>query len=835
MGVILSIAAVVAGAALTVFIVPGLPDIESLRDVQMQVPLHIYTRDASLVAEFGEKRRAPIRIADVPPLLVKAFVAAEDDRFFEHPGVDWQGIVRAAVNLALTGEKTQGGSTITMQVARNFFLTREKSYLRKLNEIFLALKIEQELSKDEIMELYLNKIYLGQRAYGIGAAAQVYYGVSVGELDLAQMAMIAGLPKAPSTTNPVSNLRRALQRREYVLRRMLDLGFIEDAGYQKAVTATSTASLHAADIDVEAPYVAEAVRKEIIDKYGEPAYEAGYRVFTTIRDKNQLAANQALRAALLNYDERHGYRGAERHFDLEPEQGGPEQWAALLEGFEKIAGLRPALVTQVSDQAQAVTAFLTGDGLVEVPWAGLQWARRYMSENQRGPAPATAGDILQAGDVIRIRPAEDGTWRLSQLPAVEGALVSMRPDDGAIYALVGGFDFARSKFNRALQAQRQPGSSFKPFIYSAALESGFTAASMVNDAPVVFDDPGVEDTWRPENYTGKYYGPTRLREALTHSRNLVSIRLMHAMGVSKVLGHIARFGFDVAALPHNLSLALGTGTMTPFHLASAYCVFANGGFRVEPYLIERIEALDGRILYQATPPTVCRECEQQLAAAEAAVSESAMPETEVPAAAGTETAAPEMAAPDAAAAVSSAESARALPVAPSGLPIAPRTVNAENIWIMNSMTRDVIRFGTGRRALELNRSDLSGKTGTTNDQRDAWFAGYNPDITTVAWVGFDKFDPLGGLETGARAALPMWIDYMRVALQDVSEQILPRPPGLVNVRIDPRTGNLAGTGSTEAVFEVFRAGTTPTEGAADSTAPPIGNNSETRDSAEQLF
>jgi penicillin-binding protein 1A len=826
MTVTLAVAIIVAGAALTAYVVPGLPDIESLRDVQMQVPLHIYSSDASLIAEFGEKHRDPVDIADVPPLLVKAFVAAEDDRFFQHPGVDWQGIVRAAINLAITGEKTQGGSTITMQVARNFFLTREKSYMRKLNEIFLALKIEQELSKDEIMELYLNKIYLGQRAYGIGAAARVYYGTSVGELDLAQMAMIAGLPKAPSTTNPISNLQRSLQRREYVLRRMLDLGFIKDTEYQKASTTSSSASLHATDIGVEAPYVAEAVRKEIIDRFGEPAYEAGYRVFTTIRDRNQLAANQALRKALLDYDERHGFRGAERHFDLQPGPGAPEQWAALLEGFETIADQRPALVTQVSDQT--VTVFLSAHETAEIPWVGLQWARRHMSENQRGPAPKNAGEVLQPGDIIRVRTAEDGTWRLSQLPAVEGALVSMRPDDGAVYALVGGFDFARSKFNRALQAQRQPGSSFKPFIYSAALESGFTAASLVNDAPVVFDDPGVEDTWRPENYTGKYYGPTRLREALTHSRNLVSIRLMHAMGVPTVLSHIANFGFDVNALPHNLSLALGTGTLSPFKLAAAYCIFANGGFRVEPYLIERIESLDGRIIYQAKPPSVCRDCEPQSTPAEpeaqAAAAEPPAAVTTGEAAPGTTTAEP-----------ATAPEAPALPTAPNGLPVAPRTVNAENIWIMDSMTRDVIRYGTGRRALELNRSDLSGKTGTTNDQRDAWFAGFNPAITTVAWVGFDNYDPLGGQETGARAALPMWIDYMRVALQDIPEQILPRPPGLVNVRIDPRTGGTAGAGSADAVFEVFRAGTAPAAGAADGATPAIGTDPESRESTEQLF
>lgn len=837
MTLILGLAAIVTMAAVTAWIVPGLPAIDSLRDVQMQVPLHVYTRDGGLLAEFGEKRREPVKFADMPPLLVQAFVAAEDDRFFQHPGVDWQGILRAAVNLALTGEKSQGGSTITMQVARNFFLSREKSYLRKLNEIFLALKIEQELSKEAIMELYLNKIYLGQRAYGVGAAAQVYYGLEVGQLDLAQMAMIAGLPKAPSTTNPVSNLQRALQRREYVLGRMLELGFIENADYQRASVAPSTASLHAADIDVYAPYVAEAVRKEIIDRYGDPAYEAGYRVFTTVSDKHQVAATAALRKALLDYDERHGYRGAERHFDLDPARGGPEQWATLLEGFDRIADLRPGLVLQVREQGASV--FLAADETVELPWTGMQWARKYISENQRGAIPKDAAEVLQPGDVIRVRQDAEGAWRLSQLPAVEGALVSMRPDDGAVLALVGGFDFARSKFNRALQAQRQPGSSFKPFIYSAALENGFTAASMVNDAPVVFDDPGVEDIWRPENYTGKYYGPTRLREALTHSRNLVSIRLLHAMGVDPVVEHLARFGFDTAALPHSLSLALGTGAMTPFKLASAYCVFANGGYRVEPYLIERIETLDGKILFQATPPTVCRECEQAQDFAAPATDGVLQPGSDPHADAAQDpyTAAAETAntAVTGTAAAPLPQPVPTAPLGPGGLPVAPRTVDAENIWIMNSMTRDVIRFGTGRRALQLNRSDLSGKTGTTNDQRDAWFAGYNPAIAAVAWVGFDKFDPLGGMETGSRAALPMWIDFMRVALDGVPEQILPRPPGLVNVRIDPATGNLAGSGSAAAVFEVFKAGTAPAGTASDSVLLPAGNDQQTQDSAEELF
>lgn len=817
---VLSVAAVgaIALAGLALHIIPQLPDIETLRDVHMQVPLRVYTRDLSLLSEFGEKRRKPVTIGDVPQKMIDAFVAAEDDRFFKHPGVDWQGILRAALNLARTGEKTQGGSTITMQVARNFFLSREKSYLRKLNEIFLALKIERELSKAEILELYLNKIYLGQRAYGIGAAAQVYYGSDLKDLDLAQIAMLAGLPKAPSTTNPITNPQRALQRREYVLRRMLELELIGKDEYDAASIKPLSASLHSPNIEVEAPYVAEMVRKELVDQYGEDAYSAGYRVITTLHDKYQVAANHALRLALGEYDQRHGYRGPERHVAIAADGADDEAFERILRGTTVIGGLYPALITGV--QSQSATAWLSGVGDVTLEWPGIEWARRYISENARGAAPKSAGDVLHPGDVVRIIEDNEGRWKLSQLPAVEGALVSLRPDDGAIFALVGGFDFALSSFNRAVQAQRQPGSSFKPFIYSAALEAGFTAASIINDAPVVFEDPGVEEMWRPENYSGKYYGPTRLREALTHSRNLVSIRLLHTIGVPRALEQAARFGFDPHSLPKNLSLALGSGTVTPLQMAGAYGVFANGGFRVEPYVIDRVETDTGTVKYVSSPLTVCRECEdaQPAEAASGEVEQGIAPAAEP--AAGMEAMA----------------EAQPGPGPGTGRKIAPRVVNAQNIWIMDSMTRDVIRFGTGRRALELNRMDLSGKTGTTNDQRDAWFAGFNPGIVTVTWVGFDNFEPLGNLETGGRAALPMWIEYMRVALQDIPEMTMERPDGIVNVRIDPRTGSLAKAGDPDAIFEVFQSGTAPSgdEGAAGAGAS-LEEGEISRRGAEDLF
>ncbi len=787
----LTVAALVAVAAAYFYIAPQLPPIERLKDVQLQVPLRVYARSGELIAEFGEQHREPVRYRDLPQPVIDAILATEDDRFFEHPGVDYQGLARAVFMLVTTGEKRQGGSTITMQVARNFFLSREKTYLRKLTEIFLALKIERHLSKQEILELYLNKIYFGHRAYGIGAAARVYYGADIDELTLPQIAMIAGLPKAPSANNPISNPRRALQRRNYVLGRMFALGFIDLDAYQAALNTPDDASLHKAAIELEAPWVAEMVRSHMREHYGADAYTAGYSVYTTLDAGRQRAANAALRKALLDYDRRHGYRGVVKHVEL-AEDAGPEQFASLLKPVRPYGGLLPALVTAVSGEEASLV--LRDGREARLDLEGVAWARRFISVNRRGPKPETVTDVLKRGDLVYVQVLDEGRWRLAQLPAVSGALVSVDPHDGALQALVGGFDFYLSKFNRAVQAQRQPGSSFKPFIYSAALNKGYTVASLFNDAPVVFDDPSLETTWRPENYSGKFYGPTRMREALTRSRNLVSIRLLQAIGPRYAARYVQRFGFRPDQVPRDLSLALGSGTATPLEMARAYSVWANGGFYTEPYFIEEIRDADGETLFRADPAVACDDCETEDAGEE-----------------DTDTVATDAGSPPPASVADAADSDAGNgdeAVAPARY--ARRVVDAPNVYLINSMLRDVVRRGTGRRAMALGRKDLAGKTGTTNDQRDAWFCGFNTRLVTTVWVGYDRVRPLGNGETGSRAALPMWVDYMGQALKGVPESLMPQPPGMVTVRIDPATGLRMPPGQAGGLFEIFRTEYVPT-------------------------
>ena len=778
------------------YLEPKLPSAETLRDVRLQVPLRVYTRDDQLMAEFGEKRRTPLRLDEVPERLIQAFLAGEDDRFYEHPGVDWQGLTRAVLYLVRTGEKGPGGSTITMQVARNFFLTREKTYIRKLNEILLALKIEREFSKEEILELYVNKIFLGQRAYGVGAAAQVYYGHPVTELTLPQIAMIAGLPKAPSRFNPVADPEQAVVRRNYVLRRMLELGYIDQDEHDAARDAPVTAKVHGLAIEAEAPYLAEMVRAHMEETYGEDAYTGGYKVWTTIDGRLQRAAIAALRQTLLEYDARHGFRKPERRVATGRVAPSPQ---SVLADFPEVGGLVPAVVTSVD--ARTVAVWARNEGPVEIELESMKWARPYINVDSFGKEPKGADAVLKAGDVIRLQRTGDG-WSIAQIPDVEGALVSLDPEDGSIVALTGGFDFYRSKFNRATQARRQPGSSFKPFIYSAALEHGYTAASIINDAPVVYEDESLTGAWRPENYSGKFFGPTPLRTALYKSRNLVSIRLLREIGIDFALEHIAKFGIDAESLPRGLSLALGSGELTPLEAATGYGVLANGGYRVEPYFIERVLDGDDQLIFAADPLVVCRDCEDD--------EPMAASESEAPAGDGDAGSAPPadtVAAAGAAAAVRSKYVRRA-----------PRAIDARNAWLMGSLLRDVIRRGTGRKALVLERDDLAGKTGTTNDQYDAWFSGFAPGLVATAWIGFDEFRPLGRRETGATTALPMWIAYMKEALEGAPQRESPPPEGIVTVRIDPETGELAGASHEGAVFESFRAERVPKNRVAERTA-----------------
>lgn len=799
---------------------PKLPSIKGLSNVQLQVPLRIYSSDGALMGEFGEKRRTPKKLDEIPLKMQDAFLSAEDDRFYHHPGVDYQGIIRAVINLIKTGQRGQGGSTITMQLARNFYLSSEKTYLRKLNEILLALKIEHELSKKKILELYLNKIYLGNRAYGVAAAAQVYYGMALDELSLPQIAMIAGLPKAPSAYNPIVNPDRAILRRNYVLLRMQRLGYITMADYDQAKSTPVTASRHRSDITLHAPYVDEMVRAEMVRQFGGKAYTKGLRVFTTLKNRLQIAANDSLWKGLVDYDQRHGYRGVVRHVDISGKS--VESLKTVLENDDDYGRFKPALVLSIDDtvkpdeqkqtqpsgavnqqpaesvsQKPVATVLLKSGEQVPLYWDGIRWARRYISVNRLGKVLQKVSDVLKPGDVIWLQPRNQAGWRLAQIPEVQGALVSLDPGNGAIRALIGGFDFHHSKFNRVMQARRQAGSGFKPIIYSAALAKSYTPATLINDAPVVFKDSALEETWRPENYSGRFFGPTRLRRALYTSRNLVSIRILRSIGVGYAINFAKKFGFKPSELPHDLSLALGSCELSPIEMSRAFSVFANGGYLIKPYFIQRIEDTYGGMLYDANPAVACTSCvlakRNSLPSANATGDEDVM----------------------------------------GKLPIqAQRTLEPRLAYQMNSILEDVILRGTGRRARVLHRTDLAGKTGTTNDQHDAWFNGYNPDLVANVWVGFDQSKSLGSNETGSRAALPIWINYMRIALQGKPERHLPRPDGLVTVKIDAKTGEAATDQDTNTIFEIFRKENVPQlkKGAATSTG---GGNGEPI--PEQLF
>ncbi|MCP4433820.1 MAG: penicillin-binding protein 1A [Gammaproteobacteria bacterium] len=794
-------------------LVPELPSIEHLEDAQLQVPLRVYDRNEALLAEYGEHRRIPVTFEDIPSDIIEAFISAEDDQFWEHFGVDPLALAAAAYELVTTGNKTRGGSTITMQVARNFFLSSKKTYSRKLNEILLALKIEGEFSKEKILELYVNKIYLGHRAYGIVAASQIYYNKSLDELTLAQAAMIAGLPKAPSKYNPVRNPERALIRRNHILNRMRVLGYIDEESYDLARVEPVTAELHSTQTIADAQYVAELVRARLFEEYGEDAYKTGLKAYTTIDGQLQAVANRSLRQTLLDYVRRHGYRGAIKSIDLDSIEEDP--FDAELVSDKAVGNLQQAVITEIGEMS--ARALITNYEIIEIPFEkGLNWAAQFIDVDHQSKKPEAVSDVLNIGDVIWVEKRAGNQWLLGDIPKIEGALVSVNSRDGAINALVGGFDFFKNKFNRATQARRQPGSNFKPFIYSAALEKGFTAASIVNDAPVVFDDDSLEATWRPENYSGKFYGPTRFREALVKSRNLVSIRILQAIGLRYATSYARRFGFKKENMPYDLSLALGSGTFTPLEIATAYSVFSNGGFLIEPYYLSRLESGSGEVLFRHNPKLVCRECDEETLNAASSEVENApqAPVEEVVVAGDNEVASiqtdqvensdqPETA-------VESTEDIAEEDELPPIL-YAPRVVSEQNAYIMRSMMREVVRRGTAVRAKALGRADIGGKTGTTNDQIDAWFSGFNDKVVTTSWVGFDNQQTLGRRETGGRAALPMWIKYMRIALDGLEETVEDQPDGLVTVRIDAETGKRASLDTVNSRFEIFRKNNEPEE------------------------
>jgi len=760
---------------------PQLPDVQTLRDVKFQTPLRIFSADDKLIAEFGEKKRVPVSYEQIPTDFVHALQAAEDARFFEHFGIDIKGLSRAAFQLASTGAIQSGGSTITMQVAKNFFLTREQTFKRKFIEILLALQIETKLSKQEIMALYVNQIYLGHRAYGIEAAANTYYGSSIDQLNLAQLAMIAGLPKAPSAFNPITNPSRATTRRDWILGRMLELGYIDSTRHAEAIAFVDNARYHRSDIELDAPYIAEMVRQQLFERYGEALYTDGYRVWTTVYSHQQQEAIDALRRGLLAYTDRHGYHGAEASLDLESLNGEADQINQLRQ-YPAFAGLQPALVKSVTDNSAQL--LLRSGEPAELEWDGIKWARPFRSVHWTGPAPKNATEVLSAGDIIRVMPDADGKLRLTQMPQVQGALVALNPQDGAIRSLVGGFSFYHNKFNRALQAYRQPGSSIKPFLYTAALENGFTPASIINDAPIVFHDVSLEGNWRPENDNGQFNGPMRLREALYRSRNLVSIRIMRSLGIEQAREYMLRFGFEPDKLPANLSLSLGSASATPLQIARGYAAFANGGYLIEPYLISRIENAEGKTLEQANPLQVCRDC--------------------LMADAGEQT--------DNISTTSASTMDTAQLLATDMQPqAAPRIISERNAFLIYDVMRDVITRGTGTRARVLERSDLAGKTGTTNEQKDTWFSGFSPDLVTTVWVGFDQPSPLGRGEYGSSTALPIWIDYMEEALAGVPDRPPAAPEGVVRIAIDPASGLRAWPGQDNAISEYFRTEDVPTE------------------------
>ncbi|MDP4527873.1 penicillin-binding protein 1A [Alkalimonas delamerensis] len=811
------VVAILGVAAAYWYVKDDLPDVRQLQDVRLQTPMRVFTADGELMSQFGEQRRIPLTLDQMPPQLIEAFLATEDSRFYDHPGFDVIGMMRAAIVVASTRDATQGASTITQQLARNFFLTREKKIIRKIKEIFLAVKIERVLSKDEILELYLNKIELGHRAFGVGAAAQVYFGKTVDELTLDEIAIIAGLPQAPSVLNPVRSPTNARNRRNIVLGRMLTMNYITEQEYREALQAPVISRRHGAQITASAPYVAEMVRQQVVDMYGEDfAYSAGLQVHTTVSKPIQDAARRAVQQNLYDYDERHGYRGPEAKLWQQDDEEGQDAWpeSELLRYLAEQSSLEDLLHAVVLATEEQTAQVLMADGQhITLPWEGLKWARSFISDHRQGHAPRQATDILQPGMHIRVRHNGEH-WQLSQVPAASSAFVAMDPNTGAIQALVGGFSFAQSQFNRATQAKRQVGSTIKPFIYSAALEHGYTLASIVNDAPIHHWDQGAGIAWRPRNSPAVYDGPIRVREALAKSKNVVSVRLMRGVGLDETIAHLRNFGFAEQDLPRNETLSLGSASLTPLELANGYAVFANGGYLVDPYVIDRIYNEEGELIYQHQPRIACPKCQQETAEQPAELdSEAQLAQLFAALDAGQE----------------SSDS--------TALPAAPRVLSEQNaflirealktsIWGGGNWNRGTGWNGTAWRAQSLQRRDLSGKTGTTNDSKDTWFAGFNRQLVGISWVGFDDAnrslgratwnanlgrDQSSGLEAGARTALPAWISFMQVAMQDMPADPAETPSGISSVRIDAETGLLSRANDHTSMFEFFMRGTEPSQ------------------------
>ncbi|HEX4763720.1 MAG TPA: penicillin-binding protein 1A [Usitatibacter sp.] len=743
------------GALTVVLLWPNLPSLEVLTDYRPKIPLRVYSAEGELIGEFGEEKRAVVKIQEVPQVMKAAILAAEDDRFYQHGGVDYMGVARAAI--ANMQGRREGASTITMQVARTFFLTREKTLARKLSEVLLAFKIEANLTKDQILELYINQIFLGQRAYGFQAAANVYFGKTLAELTPAEAAMLAGLPQAPSRQNPFVNTKRAQERQQYVLRRMAEVGWLSQDQYKKAVAEPlrlNNASQRET-FAFRADYVAEMARAAIVEQYGEPAYVSGLRVYTTIRRKDQEAATAGLRQGVMEYDRRHGYRGPEGHADLPTAAAEVDEAVEeALQDREILADMVPAVVLEANPRE--VKAAMRRGEEVSITGEGLKFAGRALADKNPDRA-------IRRGSIIRLQAGEKGAWSIVQLPKVEAALVSLDPANGAILSLAGGWEFNASKFNHVTQAWRQPGSSFKPFIYSAALEKGFTPATVLNDAPFVIEAAKTGgQLWEPKNYDSKYDGPMRLRTALAKSKNMVSIRLLQAIGPNYAQDYIQRFGFDPKMHPAYLTMALGAGSATPLQMATAYSVFANGGYRVKPWFISRVEDNKGQTLYAAKPETAGVDAE--------------------------------------------------------------RVLDERNAFLMTTLMRDVVRYGTAAKAMTLGRNDLAGKTGTTNDHIDAWFCGFNAGLVGVAWIGFDTPSNLGPNETGSQAALPIWMGYAAKVLKGVPESELAQPAGVVTVNINPNTGLREPSGVSKTT-EYFYAESQPPVGddtsfARDQGRPP---------------